>query len=215
MRQLPECGLYAITDAALCARWGLAQAVELALRGGAGLLQYRDKSTDGARRRHEADALARMCRSYATPFIVNDDIDLARACGADGVHVGADDASVASARAAMGDGAIIGVSCYDSLALARMAEREGASYVAFGSVYPSPTKPNAVAAGLDLIVEARASLEIPITAIGGITTQNAPPLLDAGADYIAVIHAVFGSDDPQGAARQLAALFHHSMTSTR
>ncbi|MFZ4790397.1 MAG: thiamine phosphate synthase [Candidatus Competibacteraceae bacterium] len=204
----PPCrGLYAITDAVLIPDHRLIPAVEQAILGGARLIQYRDKSPDAARRLAQAQALNTLCRRHAIPLIINDDVELAFEVGAAGVHVGQDDPAFAVARARLGDQALIGVSCYDRLDLALEAERAGADHVAFGAMFPSPTKPDEVRASLELLREARAVLTVPIVAIGGITPENAPLLLDAGADALAVISGVFGQPDPQAAARRYAAMF--------
>jgi thiamine-phosphate pyrophosphorylase len=146
-----------------------------------------------------------MCREYAVPFIVNDDVALALECGADGVHLGRDDGALSAARAAL-RGKLLGASCYDSLPAARAAVAAGADYIAFGSVFPSPTKPAAVRAPLTLFSEAR-SLGVPLVAIGGITLQNAPQLLAAGADSLAVISDLFEAPDIRERARAYAMLF--------
>lgn len=200
---LPRGGLYAISDGP---RADLLAACEAVLRGGAVLLQYRDKSTDQARRHAEARSLAGLCAGFSVPLIVNDDIELAARVGAAGVHLGECDATVASARARLGAGAIIGVSCYNAIERARWGVGEGADYLAFGTFYPSPTKPNALRATSGLLRTAR-PLGLPLVAIGGITTQNAPALLTAGADFLAVISGVFGAANPGAAAREYAALF--------
>jgi len=207
MTPLPGRGLYAITDATLCARLGLEPAVAAALRGGAGMIQYRDKGRDRGRREAEARALLGLCRRHRAPLIVNDDIDLARAVGADGVHVGRDDASVGAARAALGPGAIVGASCYNRLERARAAVEAGADYVAFGRFFPSATKPQAVPADRALVRRARLELEVPIVAIGGITPENGRALVAAGVDWLAVVGGVFAAPDPESAARAYATLF--------
>ena len=204
----PLCrGLYAIIDAGLIPDQYLIHAVEQAILGGTRLIQYRDKSSDSARRLAQAQALNTLCRQYAIPLIINDDVELAFQVGAAGVHVGQDDPAFTVARARLGDQALIGVSCYNRLDLALEAERAGADHVAFGAMFPSPTKPDEVRAPLELIREARAVLTIPIVAIGGITPDNAPLLLDAGVDALAVISGVFAQSDIQAAARRYAALF--------
>jgi len=203
MRMLPPRGLYAITDGP---RSDLIEVCTAAIAGGAAMLQYRDKARDGARRREEAAALSSLCAKSGIPLIVNDDVELAAAVGAAGVHLGDDDADIASTRARLGPNAIIGVSCYDSLERARELAASGADYLAFGAFFPSPTKPHARAATLQLLRDARA-LNLPLVAIGGITAANAAALLDAGADFLAVISAVFGARDVRGAARELSALF--------
>lgn len=196
-------GLYAITDGP---RDDLLAACEAAIDGGAVLLQYRDKTGDAARRLAEARALADLCARRRVALIVNDDVELALASGATGVHLGEDDAGIASARAKLGPCAIVGVSCYDSLDRAHMLAAAGADYLAFGAFYPSPTKPNARKATTSLLRDAK-TLGLPLVAIGGITPENAAPLIEAGANYLAVISAVFGERDVRGAARSFAALF--------
>lgn len=196
-------GLYAITDGP---RPDLLDAVDQVLAGGARLLQYRDKSTDATRRHAEAAALRQLCTVHAVPLIINDDVALAHAVAADGVHLGKDDGDIGAARAVLGEGAIIGVSCYDSLARAQAAARAGASYIAFGAFFPSPTKPLAPRAALDLLRQS-AALGVPRVAIGGITPDNAASLVEAGAEYLAVISAVFGAADVQAAAQRFAQLY--------
>ena len=196
-------GLYAITDGP---RAGLVDAAAAALDGGAVLLQYRDKTRDDARRLVEAQALARLCTARGAGFIVNDDVALAARVGADGVHLGEDDENLAAARAQLGPGAIIGVSCYDAIERARALVAAGADYVAFGAFFPSPTKPDARRATPALLREA-AALGVPRVAIGGITPDNARPLIEAGADFLAVISAVFGAPDVRAAASRFQTLF--------
>ncbi len=200
-------GLYAITDAQLIPDERLASAVEQAILGGARLVQYRDKSADPIRRLAQARTLNQLCRRHGVPLIVNDDVDLAAQAGAAGVHVGQDDPAFAHARTRLGGDAFIGVSCYDRLDLALAAADAGADYVAFGAFFPSPTKPTEIRAPIELLRAARAVLRVPVVAIGGITPDNAPLLLEAGADALAVISGVFGQSDIQAAARRYAALF--------
>ncbi|MFC3531453.1 thiamine phosphate synthase [Vogesella facilis] len=198
-------GLYAITpDTDDSER--LIEQVSAALDGGARVLQYRNKGCDPVRRLWQASILASLARSRGALFIVNDDVELARAVQADGVHVGRDDAAVASARAALGPAAVIGASCYNDLALARAAVAAGASYVAFGAVFSSGTKPGAVAAPLALFAHS-IDLGVPRVAIGGITVANAGQVVAAGADAIAVIGGLFDGDDVAERAATLAALF--------
>ncbi len=196
-------GLYVITDGP---RPNLLEAVAQALAGGARLLQYRDKTTDHPRRFDEARALRALCAARGVPLIVNDDVELARAAGAAGVHLGEEDSDIAAARAVLGPDAIIGVSCYDSLERARELVAAGADYVAFGAFFPSPTKPHARRASFELLRQS-AALGVPRVAIGGITPDNGGSLIDAGADYLAVISAVFGDPDVRGAAERFAQLF--------
>jgi thiamine-phosphate pyrophosphorylase len=203
-------GLYAITDGP---RPDLLDVVTQALAGGARLLQYRDKSGDSTRRYSEAAALKRLCDAYAVPLIINDDIALAHAVAADGVHLGKDDDDLAAARTALGGDVIIGVSCYDSLQRAKQAMSAGASYVAFGAFFPSPTKPLAPRASIELLRQS-AALGVPRVAIGGITPDNASSLIEAGADYLAVISAVFGAADVRHSAQRFTDLYSsHSGTS--
>ena len=200
-------GLYVITDTGLTPGARLPTAVDAAIRGGARLVQYRDKSADSARREMEARLLLDLCRGHGVPLIINDDVALAARIGADGVHLGREDQALAAARVSLGPRALIGVSCYDSLERAQTAAHAGADYVAFGSFYPSLSKPAAVRAPLALLTQARAALSIPLCAIGGITPENGAPLLAAGADLLAVIQGVFGAADSGVAARAYAQLF--------
>jgi thiamine-phosphate pyrophosphorylase len=199
---LTQNGLYAITDGP---RDDLRDACEAAIDGGAVLLQYRDKTRDAARRLAEARALAALCARRRVALIVNDDVDLALASDA-GVHLGEDDADIASARARLGPCAIVGASCYDSLERARLLAAAGADYLAFGAFFASPTKPDARKATPALLRDAKA-LGLPLVAIGGITADNGAVLVEAGANYLAAISAVFGASDVRGAARSFAALF--------
>lgn len=199
-------GLYAITpEDPDTGR--LARKVKAALAGGASLIQFRSKSRDATARRAQAEALLRLCRLARVPLIVNDDLGLALAIGADGVHLGRDDGDVAAARARLGADRLLGVSCYDSLELAVAAVAAGADHVAFGSVFTSPTKPGAVRAPPALFARARARLRVPIVAIGGITPENARLVIDAGADAVAVISTVFDAEDIAAAAMALSGLF--------
>lgn len=200
-------GLYAITSAELLAAPDWLARAEAALRGGACVLQYRAKELSPARQLGQARALATSCARAGVPLIINDDPRLARDCGAAGVHLGCDDADVDAARAILGDTAIIGVSCYNELARARQAQAQGADYVAFGSFFPSPTKPAAARAEPALLQAARRDLRVPVVAIGGITPENGAALIAEGADMLAAIEGVFGQPDIETAARRYAALF--------
>ena len=202
----PGRGVYAITPETKVGA-ELAAAVAAAVSNGARAVQYRDKSSDSARRRAETRALLAICRPRGVPLIVNDDVELAFAAGADGVHLGRDDASLAAARTRLGDDAIIGVSCYDDAQRAITAARTGADYVAFGSFFPSVTKPGAVRATTELVAASRPCIEVPIVAIGGITADNARPLLDSGVDLLAVVSSIFGASDIGLATRRLDRLF--------
>ena len=199
-------GLYAITPETADTARLLAQ-VEAALAGGAAAVQYRDKSGDVARRHEQASELLALCQRFNAPLIINDDLRLADLCGADGVHLGRDDGSVAKARVILGPDKFIGASCYQSLELARAAQDEGADYIAFGSFYPSATKPQAMRVETALLHAARSAIHVPIVAIGGITPVNAAALLDAGADSLAVLSALFDAPDIRAAAHAFKPLF--------
>ncbi len=201
-------GLYAVTDG----RGGdaLFDLVAALLRGGAVLLQYRAKGVPTGRRREESTALLALCREHRVPLIVNDDLALAFAIGADGVHLGRDDATLAEARAALGANAIIGVSCYADLERARAAAAGGADYIAFGSLFPSMTKPEAVSAPLALLGQARHELALPVCGIGGITLDNAGAVVAAGGDLLAVISDLAEAPDPEAHAAAYSALFFPS-----
>jgi thiamine-phosphate pyrophosphorylase len=205
-------GLYAITpDETDTAE--LLRKVRLALLGGARVLQYRNKAADAAMRLEQAWALRELTHEFSVPLIINDDVMLAQQVDADGVHLGGEDGSVAAARAVLGNGKLIGVSCYNRMALAHVAVRQGADYVAFGSFFASTVKPDAVAASPELLRQARREIAVPLVAIGGITVHNCAPLLEAGADALAVISAVFGVTDIQNAARQFANLNYPEISS--
>ena len=198
-------GLYAITpemrDTAV-----LAARVEEALEGGAALLQYRAKGLDASLALLQARRLREICAAHGVPLIVNDSVALALAAGAQGVHVGREDEEARSARTLL-PGRLVGVSCYADPERARAAAAAGADYVAVGSMFPSATKPRAVAAPLACIAAAREASGLPGVAIGGVTADNAPRLIEAGADMVAVISAVFDAPDVRAAARALARLF--------
>ena len=203
----PRRGLYAVTDTALCRRLGVVAAVHQVIDGGAVVVQYRDKTRDHTRRREECAALLDVCHSACVPLVINDDIELAAAVGADGVHLGKDDGSPAEVRSALGEQAIVGVSCYDSIERALRAQELGATYVAFGAFFTSATKPDATPVALERISEQLARIEVPVVGIGGITADNADALLDAGIDLVAVISALFADPDPGAAASRFRALF--------
>lgn len=198
-------GLYAITPEEPDTN-ELLRKVKLALIGGARILQYRNKTAGEDLRFEQATALRQLTIEYSVPLIVNDDTILAHRAGADGVHLGSDDGAVKDAKALLGDGKLVGVSCYNRLELAIDAVRAGADYVAFGSFFASSVKPDAVAAPVELLRQARREISVPIVAIGGITVSNGAQLLEAGANALAVISAVFGAADIQDSAERFAAL---------
>ncbi|ODV10296.1 MAG: thiamine-phosphate diphosphorylase [Rhodanobacter sp. SCN 68-63] len=203
MSTLPRNGIYAITDGQ---PHRLIERSEQALAGGVAMIQYRDLSDDHPRRLAEATALAALCVRYGRPLIIDHDIALARAVGAAGVHLSQADGGPSAVRAVLGANAIVGVSCYASPELATAAARAGASYVSFGAFFPSPTKPDAGRAPLDLLRQT-AALGIARVAIGGITPDNGRLLIDAGADFIATVSALYGASDTRAAAVDMAALF--------
>jgi thiamine-phosphate pyrophosphorylase len=205
-------GLYAVTPEARDDAW-LEQRVRQALLGGARLVQYRSKSTGAAVKLRQAQELRALCRMHGALFIVNDDAELAGLCRADGVHLGREDASIASARERLGETALIGASCYDDLARAQRCADAGADYLAFGSFFPSTVKPDAVRAPLELLHEARRRWQLPLVAIGGIRPDNASGLIAAGADALAVIGALFHVPDTHAAAQELARLFQSRSSS--
>ena len=196
-------GLYAITDSQLLAG-RLLPYVEAALKGGARLLQYRDKSSDAARRLREAEALGELCERYGAALIINDDAELAARLGV-GLHLGQGDGSLSAARALLGRQAIIGATCHAQLQLAEQAAGEGASYVAFGRFFDSTTKPGAPAATVELLDQAKRDLQLPIVAIGGVSLDTAPQLIARGASMVAVVHALFGADSAAEVERRARA----------
>jgi len=203
----PHRGLYAVTDSALCRPRGLSESVQQAIEGGAAVVQYRDKSKNAPRRLQEATSLLDVCRQARVPLIINDDLRLARQIGADGIHIGQDDCTIAQARAALEPNSVIGVSCYGSLELALGAQAAGADYVAFGSFHPSMTKPGATPVDVALIRNRRQELQVPVVGIGGITPANAPPLIASGIDLVAVVSSLFAAPEPLIVARQFSRLF--------
>ncbi len=199
-------GLYGITPENI-APDALENAVSNAVAGGMKVLQFRDKRPPNTAKAKMAIRLFSICRRGNVAFLVNDDLDLAREIGADGVHLGRNDASLESARKMLGAGKIIGVSCYNDLSRARRATSEGASYIAFGSFFSSPTKPHAVRANPALVSRVRQEIDVPIVAVGGITVENAPHLINAGVDAVAVISDLFGAADINARAHQYRMLF--------
>ncbi len=199
-------GIYAITpdiaDTDL-----LIRKVEAALIGGVSILQYRNKQANHKLQTQQARALLPLCRRYAVPLIINDSVKLCLTLDADGVHLGADDGNLAEVRARIGDGKILGASCYNRFDLGITAQNQGADYVAFGACFASNTKPNAPVANLSLFRQARTKLNIPSVAIGGINLQNAVQVIKAGADAIAIIQAIFAADDVKLASQQFSQLF--------
>ena len=206
MKQLA--GLYVITDEHLIAEENFIQNIEHALQGGASIVQYRDKSQNRDKQRRQAHALRELCNQYHKTFIINDDIKLAQETDADGVHIGINDAPLSDVRKQLGNDKIIGVSCYNDFSLALTAQQMGADYIAFGSFYLSSIKPEAKKADTALLTKAREQLQIPVCAIGGITSKNAAPLINAGADMLAVISDIFSHADTKTASTNISKQFY-------
>ncbi len=202
-------GLYAITPDT-GDRADLLSRVEAALSGGCRILQYRDKLSTMPERVARARALRELTRRHGARLLINDDLALCRLIEADGVHLGEDDGNLRAARAILGPEAILGASCYADYAMAERATAAGADYVAFGAVYPSPTKPDARRATVDLFFRAKSGLTADTCAIGGITVDNALPLIAAGANLLAVITDLFSAPDIAARAAQYQQLFERA-----
>ncbi len=202
-------GLYAITPD-LADTGELQRRVTAALRGGARVIQYRNKTASPALRTVQARMLQKLCADSGVPLIINDHAALATEIGAAGLHLGGADGPLAAVRAALGPDLLLGSSCYDRIELAQAAIAAGADHIAFGSFFPSTVKPEAVRPPLDLLTRAKTRFRVPVVAIGGITLENAPQLIAAGADAIAVISAVFSAPDVEKAARAFQSLFRNS-----
>jgi thiamine-phosphate pyrophosphorylase len=198
-------GLYGITDGSTGTE--LINKVTQAIQGGLTVLQYRSKSSDYQQRLDEALSLRELCCKHRIPFIINDDIKLAKLLHADGVHIGQHDGSIQEARQLLGNHAIIGVSCYNRLELALEAQQQGANYIAFGAFFNSPTKPHAPAASINTLQTAKQKIHIPICSIGGITLDNASQLIDNGSDMVAVISSLFSANNINSTAKQFSQLF--------
>ena len=200
-------GLYAITPD-MADLNTLIQKTQSAIEGGAFMVQYRSKIHDRDVKMQQCAAILRLCREYDVPCIVNDDVEMCHILEADGVHLGENDDNIAEVRRILGEDAIIGSSCYDQLDRAKQAQKEGASYVAFGAMFPTPTKPNAPRATLELLREAKREIHIPIVAIGGITVNNAHDVIEAGVDAIAVITSLYESNSIKETAETFLKMFH-------
>ena len=203
--RFPASGLYAITRTDNKSGDAVINEVEAAIKGGAVIVQYRDKNPTDAL--VLATALVKICHRLNVPLIINDDVELAAMAGADGVHIGKEDGAIAQARMRLGDEAIIGVSCYNFVEQALNAQAQGATYVAFGRFFPSSSKPLALPAKIETLQQARQLLNIPIVAIGGILPENGAQLLAAGADLLAVIGGLFDGQ-PEQSALAYQALFN-------
>lgn len=199
-------GLYAVTPDELNTDLLLSK-IEAALQGGVSVLQYRNKLASHKLQTQQARAILPLCRQYQVPLIINDSVELCMMLDADGVHIGADDGNLSEIRARLGQDKILGASCYNRFDLALSAQQSGVDYVAFGACFASNTKPNAAVAGLDLFKLAKEQMHIPAVAIGGITLKNAPLVINAGANSIAVINAIFSADNVKMTTQQFAQLF--------
>lgn len=207
MQQPIKKGLYAITPNEADAGRLLAN-VESALQAGIALLQYRDKTSTTTEKLRRANALHELCIQYATPLIINDNPELAYQCNAEGVHLGQGDTTIDIAREMLGKEAIIGITCHHDLQLALKAQKQGANYVAFGRFFNSSTKPGAPLADIHLVRQASTQLNIPITAIGGLTLDNSKPIIKAGAHNIAVVEGVFSKTNIKDACLGFNQLFY-------
>ena len=203
-------GLYAITPDSADLN-ALIQKTKSAIEGGAFMVQYRSKIQDHEVKMQQCAAILRLCREYEIPCIVNDDVDMCRILEADGVHLGEKDDNIAEVRHMLGEDAIIGSSCYDQLDRAKTAQKEGASYVAFGAMFATSTKPNAPRATLALLKEAKREIQIPIVAIGGITVNNAHDVIKTGIDAISVINSLYEAKSIKETAETFAKMFHETI----
>ena len=194
--------LYAVTDRAWVGRQTLPQQVEAALKGGATCVQLREKHLDDADMLAEAKTISALCRAYHVPFILNDNVPLAKLCGADGVHVGQDDLSAAEARRLLGPDKIIGVSA-QTVEQAILAEQRGADYLGVGAMYPTGTKKDATAVTPEALSAICQAVDIPVVAIGGINKDRLEPLKGTGVDGVAVVSAIFAAEDIEKATREL------------
>lgn len=202
-------GIYAITDPTLMESNIIAMA-EQAILGGINILQYRNKSAAPEQQEVEARTLANLCKKHNVVFIVNDNVELAINVNADGVHLGQKDMHISEARDKLGADKIIGVTCNNQLEFAQVAQQQGADYVAFGRFFNSSTKPTAPQAELSLLSDASKMINIPIVAIGGITHDLAPLLINEGVDILAVIQGIFGQSNVLNATQQFVELFNAS-----
>ena len=203
-------GLYAITPDSADLNT-LIQKTKSAIEGGAFMVQYRSKIQDRDVKMQQCAAILRLCREYEIPCIVNDDVEMCRVLEADGVHLGEKDDNIAEVRHILGEDAIIGSSCYDQLDRAKSAQKEGASYVAFGAMFPTSTKPNAPRATLALLKEAKREIQIPIVAIGGITVNNAHDVIKTGIDAISVINSLYEAKSTKETAETFVKMFHQKI----
>ena len=203
----PLIGPYAITPDHTLENWlDVIDKSKSYLDAGGRVIQYRNKITESVPKPDHINQLRELTAQYNGTFIINDDLELAVQLGADGLHLGGQDMPLVSARKAFPDG-IIGISCYNLLENARIAQQSGADYVAFGRFFPSNTKPDAILANPELLAQAKQEIRLPLIAIGGITLANARELIEAGADSVAVIDGLFSAEDISATTRQFMAMF--------
>ena len=202
-------GLYAITDCDNLSTQELLPVTEEILRAGVAALQYRDKSRNPDKRKYEAEKLRELCGAHNCLFIINDDVQLAKQTGSDGVHLGSEDCDCKTARDELGPDALIGVSCYDSLEAAQDAVADGADYVAFGSFYPTMSKQKTATAEPEIIKQVKERISVPIVAIGGITPANCRVLVEYGADLLAVISSIYQAKDPYKTVKEFNRILFH------
>ena len=202
--------LYAVTDRAWTGKQTLYQQVEQALKGGVTCVQLREKNLDEAAFLAEAREIGGLCRSYGVPFIVNDSVEIALACGADGVHVGQSDLDAGQVRALVGGRLMIGVSARTVEAALR-AQRSGADYLGVGAVFGTSTKPDARAVSRQTLKEICAAVDIPVVAIGGISRDNILELSDTDVDGVALVSAIFAAEDIEGRCRELKELVQRTV----
>ena len=207
MDSMPDHGLYAITDCENNSVIDLLKKTEEILSAGAVILQYRNKTTNQEEKKKLAEELNLLCKNFNVAFIINDDILLAKEIKADGIHLGGQDTTVNSARDILGN-VIVGISCYNNLDRAIKAQEAGADYIAFGSFYLSQTKPDAKRANIDLITQAKSELKLPIVAIGGITPEHGKALINAGADFLAVINGLYAPTNTANVTKAYINLFN-------
>ena len=209
MKQLLN-GLYIITDKKLIPRENFIENVEQAIRGGAKVVQLREKQVNIKEIHDLGTKLLEITRKYGVPLIINDYVDIACEIDSDGVHLGENDPDIKFARRKMGDDKIIGVSCYNDIERGQYAVENGADYIVFGTPYYTPTKPDREPTSLEILIEANKRFtETPVFAIGGITENNAQEILDTGVDGIAAITSIFGNGSPEKNAEKLSGFFNN------
>lgn len=204
--------LYAVTDRAWTGKQTLYQQVEAALKGGVTCVQLREKELDEAAFLQEARDICALCRRYKVPFIVNDNVDIAVACGADGIHVGQGDLAAGEVRRRVGESMILGVSVH-TVEEARQAVQDGADYLGLGAVFPTGTKTDVDVMSRDTLQAICGAVDVPIVAIGGLNRDNILQLSGSGVDGVALVSAIFSAEDIEGACRELRVLSEEMVNS--